>query len=157
VLVIEPLPSLELPREQHLRVLRRLDRANRWETLADLRRCLSCGEVFCGSEIAIVGGTRAYGPLRLQCPGKRCVAGPESWVPVVLARNITAKPAIAPVMTHAGRAFTVRRNKSAPLPGQSVNSVEPRMLGRWGAAVQTWLSRITPGPLHNHDRRYPQV
>jgi hypothetical protein len=153
--VIESLPGLELAREQHLRVLRRLDRGNRWESVGDFRRCLDCGEVFKGSEIAIVGGTRAYGPLRLQCPGKRCIAGPESWVPVIVARSIDEEPARAPVMTHDGHALTVRRKKSLARTSQSTLA-ETGPLGRWGAAVQNWLAHIMPGEVPDH-RSYREV
>ncbi len=77
--MIESLPSLDLPPELHLRVLRRLDSARRWNSLRDACRCRVCGDFFTGSEIQIVGGTRAYGPLRLHCPGLRCPVGPEAW------------------------------------------------------------------------------
>lgn len=76
------LPSLNLSPREHLELIRRLDREHRWESLSDERYCSVCREVFSASDIAIVGGTRAFGPLRLQCPTLRCAATPDCWLPV---------------------------------------------------------------------------
>lgn len=76
------LPSLNLSPREHLELIRRLDREHPWESLGDERYCSVCREVFSASDIEIVGGTRAFGPLRLQCPTLRCTAAPDSWLPV---------------------------------------------------------------------------
>jgi rubredoxin len=105
--------TLDLSSEHRLRVLRRVDIAHPWTSLAEKRRCRSCGDVFKGWEIGIAGGTRADGPLRLCCPGLRCNAGPEAWEPVSSAR---AQRDVAPrgvTVTHGGRAWTVRRQLRA--------------------------------------------
>ena len=63
-----------------LRLLQRLDQYRRWASLDDKRQCIQCGEIISGREIEIVGGTRALGPLRLQCPTPNCRAIPIDWI-----------------------------------------------------------------------------
>ncbi|HEX8678907.1 MAG TPA: hypothetical protein VF683_03035 [Chthoniobacterales bacterium] len=76
------LPSLNLSARDHLDLIRRLDREHSWSSLSDQRYCMECHEVFSAGEVEIVGGTRALGPLRLQCPTPRCTASPDHWLPV---------------------------------------------------------------------------
>jgi hypothetical protein len=116
------LPSIDFSRKQHLAVLRRLD-AHPWNTLRDLRRCQACGDVFTGSEIEIVGGTRAYGPLRLRCPGRDCAAGPQQWEPVLRSAPASdSTTSTGPVLvTHRGRVYRVQRIKRA-VPAERTNT-----------------------------------
>jgi hypothetical protein len=81
------LPSLNLSAREHLDLIRRLDREHRWENLSDERYCNKCHEIFCAGDLEIVGGTRAFGPLRLQCPTAGCSATPDSWLPVANRRT----------------------------------------------------------------------
>jgi hypothetical protein len=103
------LPIIELPAKEHLRILQRLDRAHDWESLREQRRCRACGDVFSGREVEIVGGTRGYGPLRLQCPTYRCWRGPESWDVVLPSRPETTTAGQGLKVSHGGRACTLQR------------------------------------------------
>ncbi|MDQ6765177.1 MAG: hypothetical protein M3Z22_03635 [Verrucomicrobiota bacterium] len=71
---------IDLPAADRLSLLRRFDSYRRWTSLSDKRRCLQCNRVIAGHEIEIVGGTRALGPLRLQCPTEGCLAVVMDWV-----------------------------------------------------------------------------
>ena len=70
---------LRLTAEDKLDVLRKLDPASRWESLDDERYCTRCEHVISGRQIEVVGGTRAHGPLRLQCPTDGCAATMSDW------------------------------------------------------------------------------
>ena len=70
---------LRLAAEDKLDALRKLDPASRWESLDDERYCTRCDHVINGRQIEVVGGTRAHGPLRLQCPTDGCAATTSDW------------------------------------------------------------------------------
>jgi hypothetical protein len=129
------LPIVELSAKEHLKVLQRLDRAHEWHSVREQRRCRACGDTFSGREIEIVGGTRGYGPLRLQCPTSRCGRGPESWQVIVPAgRKLTAAPDAVKV-SHGGRAWTLRRIKHLEAHSPSASGTQTT-IARVGAAVR---------------------
>lgn len=111
--VIDSAEPRNLSRVQQLRVLRWLDQ-HRWNSLSEKRRCLACGDIFSGGEVAIVGGTRSSGPLRLLCPGVRCDAGPGQWEPVETTANVSHSVGRLRMLQHRKRdghnaAVTTRR------------------------------------------------
>ena len=73
-------PPANLPDEEKLEALRRLDQFRKWHSLDDKRYCLVCGELITGRQIQLAGGTRGNGPLRLSCPTERCNSIPMDWV-----------------------------------------------------------------------------
>jgi hypothetical protein len=106
------LPTIEFPAKERLALLRRLDRTHRWLTSRDQRYCTQCHTIFDGREVEIVGGTRAAGPLRLQCPAPRCTATPEAWLRAFDDKAVPDEVEDdAVVLTHHGRACTYRRHK----------------------------------------------
>jgi hypothetical protein len=74
------LAPIQVSAADKLRLLRRLDTYRRWESLDDKRQCIQCGEIVSGRDVEVVGGTRALGPLRLQCPTENCPAIPLDWI-----------------------------------------------------------------------------
>ena len=70
---------IRLPLEDKLDALRALDPDGRWESLDDQRYCTRCDRVITGRQIAVAGGTRGQGPLRLECPTDGCTATPPDW------------------------------------------------------------------------------
>jgi hypothetical protein len=73
-------PVIELPDEDKLVVLRRLDQFRAWHSVDDKRYCLACGKLITGRDIRVIGGTRGNGPLRIICPTERCHSIPMDWV-----------------------------------------------------------------------------
>lgn len=71
---------LRLPVEDKLDALRNLDPAGRWQSLDSERYCTRCDRVINGRQIEVARGTRAHGPLRLECPSKACTATPADWI-----------------------------------------------------------------------------
>ena len=71
---------LRLPVEDKLDALRKLDPAGHWESLDSARYCTLCDHVITGRQIEVAGGTRAHGPLRLECPTDGCIATPVDWI-----------------------------------------------------------------------------
>jgi hypothetical protein len=63
--------------DDKLEVVQRLDR--RWHSLSDKICCTRCGRIFSASQIAVLGGSRAFGPIRLHCPNEDCLATPKEW------------------------------------------------------------------------------
>ena len=63
-----------------LEVLRRLDQFRQWHSLDDKRYCLVCGKLISGRQVQVTGGTRGNGPLRLNCPTKKCNSIPMDWM-----------------------------------------------------------------------------
>jgi hypothetical protein len=80
IMAVTLLPSIFLPDDDKLRVLRRLDQFRAWQSLDDKRYCLTCGKLITGRDIRVVGGTRGNGPLRIICPSERCHSIPMDWV-----------------------------------------------------------------------------
>jgi hypothetical protein len=88
-------PVIELPEEDKLVVLRRLDQFRAWHSVDDKRYCLACGKLITGRDIRVIGGTRGNGPLRIICPTERCHSIPMDWVlptDEVLAKNAACRP-----------------------------------------------------------------
>jgi hypothetical protein len=108
--------------EDKLDVIQRLDR--RWHSLSDKICCTRCGKIFPVREIAVLGGSRAFGPLRLHCPNEDCLATPGDWRECS-ADNERSAPAKS---SFAGdrRACLVERMKR---------------IGRRGEAANTWLKK----------------
>ena len=143
------LPIIELSAKEHLKVLRQLDRAHDWQSLREQRRCRACGDVFSGREIEIVGGTRGYGPLRLQCPTYRCGKGPDSWDVVLPAHLKTPTAPEGVKVTHGGRACTFRRIRH--LDAQSSSTAVARTIDE---RIRAALRRVGEF-LHAAPRRTP--
>ena len=70
---------LRLNGQDKLDALRKLDPNAGWISLDDQRYCTRCNHLISGRQIEVAGGTRAHGPLRLQCPTAACEATPEDW------------------------------------------------------------------------------
>jgi hypothetical protein len=120
-------PPLDLAANEQLRTLRWLDPRSQWTSLRDRRRCLGCGELFTGREIEVFGGTRASGPLRVHCPTENCGAGPQRWVAVNAPHADGNHEAEEVVVSHHGRAVTLRRTRSQSkriLEAASANPLE---------------------------------
>ena len=121
---------LRLAAEDKLDALRKLDPASRWESLDDERYCTRCDHVINGRQIEVVGGTRAHGPLRLQCPTDGCAATTSDWTAPGAANAAYAaadgdrveghdagfmhihSQSEAILISHNGRAAVVRRMRS---------------------------------------------
>lgn len=126
---------LRLNLEDKLDALRKLDTSGRWRSLDDQRYCTRCDHVISGRQIEVAGGTRAHGPLRLECPTADCTATPADWR--AAGRRNSATPRAAAerseadgtgshnagyvyiraegegiAITHNGRAAVVRRTRS---------------------------------------------
>ena len=69
---------INLPDEDKLDVLQRLDRFRVWHSLDEKRYCLVCGKIITGREVHVTGGEN--GPLRVSCPTEHCNAIPMNWV-----------------------------------------------------------------------------
>lgn len=95
-----------ITREDKLDVLQRLD--VRWPSLKHRICCTSCGKVFAAGEIAVLGGSRGFGPLRLHCPNEACKATPADWTS---AGRSPGRETGKVLTTHNGRVFRVRRPK----------------------------------------------
>ena len=98
-LLMQAHAPIRLCSSDKLDVLRRLDQFRRWDSLDDKRLCLECGKIISGRQIEVVGGTRAMGPLRLQCPTEDCNAIAMDWAlpnggtaPVRAARTALPPP-----------------------------------------------------------------
>ena len=65
--------------EDKLEALRKLDPNHQWDSLDDQRYCTRCDHIITGRQIEVAGGTRAQGPLRLECPTQGCPATPAQW------------------------------------------------------------------------------
>ena len=101
-----------ITREDKLDVLQRLD--VRWPSLKHRICCTSCGKVFAAGEIAVLGGSRGFGPLRLHCPNEACKATPRDWISArhnFLVRQSPSRQTGRVLTTHNGRVFRVRRPK----------------------------------------------
>ena len=107
------LPTIELPAKERLELLRRLDSTHKWGSVREQRFCPCCGELFSGREVDLVGGTRGFGPLRLQCPTRGCSGTPAIWLKARDGKVIEAPAATTKKLsvTHRGRAYTLQRIK----------------------------------------------
>lgn len=104
------LPTIELSAKERLDLLRRLDSTHKWGSVRDQRYCPCCRELFSGREIDLVGGTRGFGPLRLQCPTRGCGGTPSNWL---MARDgKLVEPTTRKLSaTHGGRVYKLLRMK----------------------------------------------
>jgi predicted nucleic acid-binding Zn-ribbon protein len=93
--------------QDKLDILQRLD--PRWPSLNNRIRCTRCGTVFAAADIAVLGGSRGFGPLRLHCPNEACEATPADWISAF--RQSPNKQTGEVSATHDGRVFRVRRAK----------------------------------------------
>ena len=66
--------------DDKLEIIQRLDR--RWHSLSDKISCSRCGKIFSAGQIAVLGGSRAFGPIRLHCPNDECLATPAEWTKI---------------------------------------------------------------------------
>ena len=71
---------VEMPDEDKLETLRRLDQFRWWRSLDEERYCLVCGKIITGRQVQAIGGTRGNGPLRVICPTNGCHSIPMDWV-----------------------------------------------------------------------------
>src|SRR4051812_12633961 len=96
--VMSASPSLQLPPEDKLDVLRCLDEFHYWHSLDDARICRRCGRIITGRQIVVVELQATAGELRLQCPSAGCGSTPGDWPyanPVQTAKCRAASLAIA--------------------------------------------------------------
>ena len=153
---------LRLTLQDKLDALRKLDSAARWESLDDQRYCTRCDRVITGRQIEVAGGTRAHGPLRLECPTQDCEGTPADWTSSAPDHKRRAREdgergndgatgtlrtgyvqirggSEGISITHNGRAAVIRRTPSGPfVPFRDIaelNEVSSR--GR----VVSWLVR----------------
>ena len=92
--MITPSIPLSLTSEDKQDALRHLDHAGPWQSLDDQRYCLRCGHVISGRQIVVMGGTRPFGPLHLECPTPECAATPNEWImPVHRRKRISGRSA----------------------------------------------------------------
>ena len=129
---------LRLSVEDKLDSLGKLDTSGRWQSLDDQRYCTRCDRVISGRQIEVAGGTRAHGPLRLECPTETCTATPADWRAPGRRNTAAARPSSSSsnsetadshdagyvyihakgegiAITHDGRAAVVRRTRSGRL------------------------------------------
>jgi hypothetical protein len=71
---------VEMPDEEKLETLRRLDQFRWWRCVDERRYCLVCCKIITGRQIQVIGGTRGNGPLRVICSTKGCHSIPMDWV-----------------------------------------------------------------------------
>lgn len=116
------LPTIEVSGKERLKLLR-LDPARRWANLREERYCPLCRGTFGGREIGIVGGTRGYGPLRLQCPTDGCTGKVEAWLPARDGKLINAAAGSSRNLfaTHGGRAYTLQRTRRSKPEAAAAN------------------------------------
>lgn len=88
-------------------ILQRFD--PRWSSLKDRIRCRRCGRIFASGQIAVLGGSRGFGPLRLHCPNEQCEATPTDWIRAF--RQSPGRQIGKVLATHNGQVLRVRRPK----------------------------------------------
>jgi hypothetical protein len=134
-----------ITQEDKVDVLRRLDA--RWPSLNHRICCTHCGRVFAAGEIAVLGGSRGFGPLRLHCPNEACKATPAEWISAGRDRSLRQSLGgqIAKVSTtHNGRVFRVRRSKLARRREELATTER----GSFSHLVATTLHRLDRGWAH---------
>ena len=97
-------------RQDKLDILQRLD--PRWSSLNDRICWRRCGTVFAAADIAVLGGSRGFGPLRLHCPNEACKGTPADWISAFRQSPGTQTGEVS--ATHNGRVFRVQRAKLVP-------------------------------------------
>ena len=95
--------------------IQRLD--PRWHSLNDRICCTRCGRIFPAREVAVLGGSRAFGPLRLHCPNEHCLATPEEWRKCNLGEEHLSPAEIS--VTRNGQVCFVRRMKRIQSGGEA--------------------------------------
>jgi hypothetical protein len=146
---------LRLTAEDKLDVLRKLDTAGEWQSLDDRRYCTRCEHLISGRQIEVAGGTRAHGPLRLECPTEGCAATPADWTSPHVRdaeheSDVSMSHHIDPVrikadaegisITHNGRAAIVRRTRSGHVVPLS-EIADMRQLPQARGRFMAWLAR----------------
>ena len=125
---VETARPIQLRAGDKLLILRSLNRDGKWKSLDDKRECLRCGTVFSGRQVDVVGGTRAWGPLRLLCPSGDCQGNQNDWVvpgqgqrsgmpgPLLPAANVSlpneSHPVMAPTLSAYGSVVRVARKRT---------------------------------------------
>jgi hypothetical protein len=113
--------AVRLSDNEQLQALRRLDQFRAWHSLDEKRYCLVCGKLITGRQIQVTGGTRGYGPLRLNCPTEQCNSIPMDWVLPTdeilakvekLAEEERKASALKPAAVTIGNGQTVHTDKS---------------------------------------------
>ena len=124
------LSPLRLSLDDKLDALRKLNPTGNWQSLDDQRFCTRCEHIITGRQIEVAGGTRAHGPLRLECPTAGCPGTPETWTKLARhggkrhrtgAGDVDSAPSRVEIrgqaenisITHNGRAAVILRS-SAP-------------------------------------------
>ena len=102
------LPPIDFDDQEQLRVLRRLNPVHPWRSLAEKRTCPSCRSAISAEELELVGGTRGWGPLRLQCPICSRSAFAHTWKPIEKAPAVTDSTVI---LSHHGHVCRCRRKR----------------------------------------------
>ena len=97
------LSPLRLSLEDKLDALRKLDPSGNWQSLDDQRFCTRCEHIITGRQIEVAGGTRAHGPLRLECPTTGCTGTPETWTKLVRDDRKRHRSARSDSASDAGR------------------------------------------------------
>lgn len=70
----------DVPPEEKLKLLQRLDRFRAWNSTNQRRLCLGCGKIISGSQIGLTRALWGLGLLQLRCPTENCKSGPMDWV-----------------------------------------------------------------------------
>src|SRR4051812_17536247 len=111
---IEIPAPIRLRSKDKLVIVRRLSYRTPWESLSEKRQCTTCGTIFSGRQIDVVGGTRTSGPLRLLCPTEGCRSRMEDWIKLRPKRAASTEQSPIPVSTgpKAGLLKTRQKNSS---------------------------------------------
>ena len=155
---------LRLTVEDKLDALRKLDPKGKWQSLDDERYCTRCDHGISGRQIEVAGGTRAHGPLRLECPTAGCVGTPEDWTrPPRHGANRTGTDQDAAgtdnirveirgeteniSITSNGRAAVIRRSRSTA--GRRGANWLARSVVSVAADCRSLLGQLRPSPRGN--------
>ncbi|MGI9113814.1 MAG: hypothetical protein ACR2FX_02060 [Chthoniobacterales bacterium] len=118
--------------QDKLDIFQRLDR--RRHVAGEGLCCTRCDRMFAVSEIAVLGGSRGFGPLRLHCPNEKCDAPAAEWMwcPERDGQGTTSE------FSHNGRVCFVRRMKRLT-SGDQASDVGPK---RGAGVIVTALRRL---------------
>jgi hypothetical protein len=131
--------------QDKLDVLQRLD--GRWPSLKDRICCTRCGKIFTAGDIAVLGGSRGFGPLRLHCPTEACNATAADWVSAARNFLLPYSPVrqTGKVLTsHNGKVVRVRRAKLA----RQKEKLEATAIRSFSVFVDATLYRLNRGWRH---------